>query len=113
MGRAAKILVAAAALVAVGVFTWRRWGADPEAEAPASVGTREREPDTAAPASPTTQRVANEQGAVPGPEVRELESAETEETRYERLGERESEEREAAAQRLVSDPLTEKLETDA
>jgi hypothetical protein len=62
--------------------------------------------------SPTTARIARARGAVPGPEVREEESAETPETRYERLGERESEERRAAAERVLADPLNATIERE-
>jgi hypothetical protein len=43
-------------------------------------------------------------GVAPDPEARDLESELTEETRYERLGEHEREEREQAAERLGREP---------
>jgi hypothetical protein len=50
-------------------------------------------------------------GTAPGPEVREQESQATQETRVERLTERDAEERTEAAERAQDDPLTEKLES--
>jgi hypothetical protein len=49
----------------------------------------------------------------PDPEAREVESEVTGETRYDRLVEREREERRERAERVLDDPLTEKLEGDA
>jgi hypothetical protein len=109
------ILVAAAGS-AVGVaLLWRR---RPNGS-PLS-GYARQEPEKVSPpsqqahaepsASPETAvTVVEEGGAVPSPAARENESLKTEETKYERLAERESQERHAAAARLRSDPLTEKL----
>jgi hypothetical protein len=75
---------------------------------------REAEPQAVVAPQPsaTTARIASTPGSVSGPEVREEESAETEETRYDRLGERESEERHAAAERVLADPLNDAIERE-
>ena len=52
-------------------------------------------------------------GTAPDPEAREMESDVTDETRYDRLVEHEREERREAAERVLEDPLTERLEDDA
>jgi hypothetical protein len=54
----------------------------------------------------------NTPGAAPDADAREVESEATDETRYDRLVEREREERREAAERLLEDPLTKKLEGD-
>ncbi|SRR6266516_6458600 len=51
-------------------------------------------------------------GVAPGPEAREQESAATEDTRLDRLADREREERREAARHLQADPLTEKPSGD-
>jgi hypothetical protein len=48
-----------------------------------------------------------------GPGARDVESAATDDTRYDRLVEREAQERDELAQDLRDDPLTERLEADA
>ena len=78
---------------------------DPIATSPQSAPEQPLRP------SAQTERIADAEGAVTHPGVREEESAQTDETKYERLIEREGEERHAAAERLLSDPLTERLAT--
>ena len=56
---------------------------------------------------------AYEQGTVPGPEEREEESEATDDTRFDRLRGVEQEERREAADRLLDDPLVERLENDS
>jgi len=55
---------------------------------------------------------AFEQGTVPGPLARERESEATEETRFDRLGQVEQDERSEAAARLRDDPLVRRNEDE-
>ena len=61
----------------------------------------------------TADTAAYEPGVASGQEEREGESKATDETRYERVTERESEERETTAERLAEDPLTKRLDEPA
>jgi hypothetical protein len=55
----------------------------------------------------------NAPSPAPDAEAREVESEVTDETQYERLVDREREERREYAERVLDDPLTERLESDA
>jgi hypothetical protein len=70
----------------------------------------EPEPEVVFEPAPEPPPFADERGAVPGQGERERESQATQETRYERLVDEESEQRREAAERLQDDPLTRRLE---
>jgi len=80
-------------------------------KAPSSI-TPEDMPTTVASTRKPDQTVVGAPPESMDPERREQESAITEETKYERLGEEESEERHDAAEGLKNDPFTERLVSD-
>ena len=107
---------ASAALAAALVVAWKRRTQQAAGfeRGPGAAAAVPPEPvDVQPQPSPVVEEIAYDEGAVPDPTIREQESAETDETKYERLVERESAEREAVVERLQADPLTEKLEADA
>ncbi len=80
-----------------------RW--QPDEYVPASPG-----PPAQSPVPEQPPAFADQPVPVPGPDEREQESAVTDDTRYDRLAEREQDERRTAAERLKEDPLTQQLE---
>ncbi|MDQ3875821.1 MAG: hypothetical protein M3322_09825 [Actinomycetota bacterium] len=116
------LLLLAIAALGLGVATYlRRRGQDSADAWSSSFETSSFDTAPAVPASDVSSETADAElpvdpdtpGAAPDAEAREVESDATDETRYDRLVEHEREERSEAAERLLEDPLTKKLEGEA
>ena len=105
-------LIVVAAIGLAAAYARRRRAETPETFMPApTYPPPAPEPDVGTPTPPHLSVQPDVPGSAPDQETREVESQATDETRFDRLIERESDERRDTAARLRDDPLTERPES--